>query len=179
MKIVLGKGCVKAFTGNNFMWKQISIFASLSSLCDLRRNSGNEKNPTPVVLVSKTHAVVGLWNWPEGLEWTCDLQSYLSACDSSLITWLTGLTLPAVGNRCWHLVTQQDISQVQDSSLKKKKKGSHHPFNQAILCKILTLFHNKVLNLSADHRWQHWPCVTWRTQDSPVSLCKWIRYTSS
>lgn len=67
------------------MWKQISIFASLSFLCDLGRNSGNEKNSTLVVLVSKIHTVVGLWNWPEWLEWTCDLQSNLSACDSSLI----------------------------------------------------------------------------------------------
>lgn len=83
---MLGKGCVKAFTGNNFMWKQISIFfASLSFLCGLRRNSGNEKNSMLVVLVSKTHTDVGPLNWPEGLEWTCDLQSYLSACDSSLI----------------------------------------------------------------------------------------------
>lgn len=83
---MLGKGCAKAFTGNIFMWKQISIFfASLSFLCDLRRNSGDEKNSMLVVLVSEIHTVVGLFNWPGGLEWTCDLQSYLSACDSSLI----------------------------------------------------------------------------------------------
>lgn len=67
------------------METNLHLPCSLSFLCDLRRNGGNEKNSMLVVLVSKIHTDAGLLNWPEGLEGTCDLQSYLSACDSSLI----------------------------------------------------------------------------------------------
>lgn len=41
------------------------FFSSMPFLCDLIRNSGNEKNSTLAVLGSKIHTVVELLNWPE------------------------------------------------------------------------------------------------------------------
>lgn len=50
----------------NYVETNLHLFSSMSFLCGLIRNSGNEKKFTLAVLGRKIHTVVELLNWPEG-----------------------------------------------------------------------------------------------------------------